>query len=89
MREEREIGEIDVMQKELEAMLTRLDRVDPIQELLQATQKASLNADLNLSDHDSDDSEEYDSEEDQEFSLTPDKKLQSLQTTSKKTGAKN
>lgn len=34
MREEREIGEIDVMQKELEAMLTRLDRVDPIQELL-------------------------------------------------------
>ena len=77
MREEREIGEIDDMQKELEAMLTRLDRVDPIQELLQATQKAALNADLDLSDHDSDGSDEYDSEEDEELSPSPGKKLQS------------
>ena len=72
MREEREIGEIDDMQKELEAMLTRLDRVDPIQELLQATQKFALNADLNLSEHDSDDSDDqYGSEEEEEQSQSP------------------
>ena len=36
-KEEKEMHQIDDMQKELEDMLTRLDRVDPVKELLLAT----------------------------------------------------
>ena len=46
--EEQELGEIDVMQRELEAMLSKMDKVDPVALLVEKARLDSnkMNADL-------------------------------------------